>query len=304
MTEGSLVSVVMPAWNPNPEWLRQSVSSVLGEGLGRVELVVVDDGSIHPVEELLAEVDDPRLRVVRVDHGGVSRARNAGLSHVGGDYVRFVDCDDVVEPASASRLLALAGPATIAYGATQYCDAELRPSRTMTCELQGDVLKECLVGRLTVRLIGLLFPRAVVDAVEGWDESLSSSEDWDFVLRALEHADVRGERAVAGRYRKHADSVTGDPRAVAQGVIAVVDRYVARHQEIRGSRLERDAYLHARLVAAQVHRGDADEYLRGLMRVLALSPNAAVREAVAGVPPLVRGLAARARRARRERSAA
>ncbi|MGI8558878.1 MAG: hypothetical protein ACR2ND_11330 [Solirubrobacteraceae bacterium] len=67
-----LVSFVMAVWNPHQRWLRDAVGSVLAQRSCELELVVVDDGCREPVDGMLGDVDDPRLRIVRVPHGGES----------------------------------------------------------------------------------------------------------------------------------------------------------------------------------------------------------------------------------------
>jgi len=81
-TEAPLVSVVMCAWKPRGDWLHEAVAGVLADD-SDLELIVVDDGSPERVEALSRNIEDPRLIVVskiRVEHGGLSRARNAGIS--------------------------------------------------------------------------------------------------------------------------------------------------------------------------------------------------------------------------------
>lgn len=251
-----LVSILVAAWNPRRDWLLQAVGSALAEREVELELVVVDDGSVSPVAELLRDVDDPRLRVVRVAHGGESAARNAGIDEARGQWLRFVDADDATVPGSTARLLALSRrDGSIAYGSTTICDAELRPRWTMTSKLQGNLVEACLLGRFTVRMPSLLFPRAVVAAAGEWHTGFRVSHDWDFVLRALEHAPVRGEQAPATLYRKHGSSATADTRAGLEGGQLVVDRYFERHPEARGGALERRARARLEAQAARVLLG-------------------------------------------------
>src|SRR5437763_1547677 len=163
-----MVSLVMPVWRPNREWLEQAVRSALEQVDCSVELIVVDDGSPEPVAELLKGFVDPRLVLLRISHQGQSRARNAGIARANGDAFRFVDADDVLEPESTARLQRLSGPdGAIAYGSTLVCDPKLRPMRTFESTVQGDILIDCVLGRFDARIVSMVFPRRVVATVGG-----------------------------------------------------------------------------------------------------------------------------------------
>lgn len=245
---------MLAAWNPRRDWLLEAVASALDERDVELELLVVDDGSEPPVAELLAGVDDPRLRVLRVPHGGESRARNAGIAAARGDFFRFVDADDVLVPGSTARLLALAErePVSIAYGATVICDGELRPRWTMRADVQGRGDVACLLGRLFARVPAMLFPRAAVEAAGEWDPGFRVSHDWDFTLRALEHAPLRGDGLPAVLYRKHGGGATTATAAGLAGAQRVLRRWLERHPEARGTRLEQRATAALEAMRARV----------------------------------------------------
>lgn len=251
------VSVIMPVWRTRRDWLRESIDSVLEERGCDLELIVVDDGSEQPVEGCLGDLRDPRLRVLRVEHGGPYAARNAGIAEARGAFLRFMDSDDVVMPHSTARLLELAGDGGhIAYGATQICDDSLAPGPIATSEVTGDAAEESVLGRFHVFVVSIVFPRAVVEAAGPWSEhAFSVSGDWDFVLRALEQAPVRRLDEVVTLYRRHAASVTktADVAAGAAAAETVLAGYFSRHPEQRGSRLERRAYLRVHLDRAAAH---------------------------------------------------
>lgn len=239
-----LVSLIMPARQPRPDWFRAAVQSACAQRGVNVELIVVDDGSPEPVEALLGDVDQQRVRVLRVGHGGPSHARNAGLRGARGEFIRYVDADDLLEPDSTARLTALASAApgaAIAYGATMNCDAEMRPQSVMRSALRGWIAEDCLLYRFDVRCMSMVFPRAVVDAVGEWDVSLRHCQDWDYVLRALEHAPVRDDPQIATYYRRHGGAQTAKLAQALEFEPLVVDRYFERHPEQRGTRLERRA---------------------------------------------------------------
>lgn len=85
----------MAAYEAAPT-IRASVDSVLAQTDPRVELIVIDDGSAVPVSEILAAVDDPRLRIVRhARNRGISAARNTGLSEARAPLIAQLDADDL-----------------------------------------------------------------------------------------------------------------------------------------------------------------------------------------------------------------
>ena len=217
-----LVSLIMPVWSPRPEWLRAGVESVLAQTGCAVELIVVDDGCEPPVAEYLSDVEDERLRIVRVPHGRVSRARNAGIEVARGSWIRFVDYDDVIVVDSTSHLLALAdgNDRVITYGATAVCDENLRPLSVVASDLQGRVAEACLLGRFETTIHSLLFSRAVVDDIGPWEPAIVVSQDWDYALRGFEVAQVRGDRRIATYYRTHGGM---NSRDVNEGVNGISD---------------------------------------------------------------------------------
>jgi glycosyltransferase involved in cell wall biosynthesis len=287
--EGTLVSLVMPVWRPRREWLLQAVGSALAQRGCAVELVVVDDGNPEPVAELLAGVGDPAVRVVRIEHSGPSLARNAGIEAARGGLIRFVDADDVYEPGSTARLVALIeDDGVMAYGRTVFCDEELRPVWTMSSRREGRVVLDAVLGRFPVRIQSLLFPAAVVEAAGPWDPSFPVCHDLEFIVRALEHARVRSDPGVATYYRKHGGSVSSDIARGDDDIARVIERYFERHPEQRGTAVERRAVAWRHAVAARAHatRGMPRAAIRRLGRSFALDPRAGVGEAWAALPAL------------------
>lgn len=285
-----MVSLVMPVWKPNAAWFREAVRSALAENGCPIELIVVDDGSPEPAADLLSDIEDPRLTVVAVPHGGVSEARNAGIARAAGEAIRFVDADDVVEPGSTAHLLELSRPdGAIAYGSTLVCDIDLRPEKTVGANVQGDALVECLLGNFFVYITAMLTPRQVIEAAGGFEPDLDPNEDYDYVLRMLEHAPVRGDDLVASRYRRHAASVTGRRQAEEISVQRALDRLFERRPDLLGTAVERTARAQVQLdIATQMMRaGRFPASARHLSSALRLAPRRAAPRAatiVAGFP--------------------
>ena len=294
-----LVSHLMPVWKPRPEWLRAAVRGVLDQEGANVELIVVDDGNDEPVAPLLDDIGDPRLRVVRIPHGGASAARNAGLEHARGELIRYADADDYLPPRSTATLVALAAahPGSIPYGATLFCDEDLRPRWLMTSDIQGDAAEACVLGRFTTRVPAMVFPRAVVEAAGPWDTTLPVSADWDWAVRIYERAPVVGIREPMIWYRKNATSITSNRAAGRETALIVLERYLHRHPDRRGTAFERRA--RARVDAAEARvaltRRRPRDAAAPLGRALRVSPRAVLDEVAATVGPARQLLARRAR---------
>jgi glycosyltransferase involved in cell wall biosynthesis len=248
------VSLVMAVWNPRLDWLQAAVASALDQSGVESELLVVDDGNDPPVADLLSDIDNPRLRIERVPHGGAARARNAGIALARGRYVRIVDCDDVFPRDSTARLLELMSGRgdLITYGASMMCDAELRPLWKMSTAQQGDVASDCVRGRFYARPGGVLFPRALLE-LEPFDPSHGVSDDWEQMQRALEHAHARGTRATAHLYRRHGGGLTAAIEDGREDAQRIVEAYFERHPSKRGTRLERQALAMLDATAARVY---------------------------------------------------
>ncbi|MGE5093035.1 MAG: glycosyltransferase family 2 protein [Bacillota bacterium] len=100
------VSVIIPCFN-HGRFLRHAAESVLAQTLADLELIIVDDGSTDDTPAVLAGLDDRRVRTCRTSNRGVSAARNAGLDMVRGEFVAFLDADDLWEPDKLARQVAI-----------------------------------------------------------------------------------------------------------------------------------------------------------------------------------------------------
>jgi glycosyltransferase involved in cell wall biosynthesis len=109
-----LMSVVMPVYNAS-QYLDQAVESVLTQGVESLELLCIDEGSNDLSGEMLNAWTsrDKRVRLLKQQNAGLGAARNCGLDHSSGDYVVFVDADDLLLPGALKRMLAAAGESDV-----------------------------------------------------------------------------------------------------------------------------------------------------------------------------------------------
>ena len=104
MTEG-LVSVIMPSWN-TADFIAESISSVLNQTYPDWELLIVDDCSTDNTDEIVALFDDPRIKYFKNEHNmGAALTRNRALREAHGEWIAFLDSDDLWTPDKLVRQL-------------------------------------------------------------------------------------------------------------------------------------------------------------------------------------------------------
>jgi len=96
MRKNSLISVVIPFYG-RKDWLIEALKSVLNQTYKDFEIIVVDDGNPEDLTEVIRALDG-KIRYIRVNHSGRSRVRNIALENANGDYIAFLDADDIWLP--------------------------------------------------------------------------------------------------------------------------------------------------------------------------------------------------------------
>jgi glycosyltransferase involved in cell wall biosynthesis len=181
------VTVVIPTRDRWSLLCRHALRSALGQQGPEVEVVVVDDGSEDGTPDRLADVQDPRLLVVRHERPrGVSEARNAGVRAAHGEWVAFLDDDDLWSPDKLRRQLEAArtSGSDFAYAGAVWVDEELHvlnghtPPDPLT--LAGAVLRWNVVWGGCSNVVAR---RDLVLEVGGFDEELFQLGDWDLWIR-------------------------------------------------------------------------------------------------------------------------
>jgi glycosyltransferase involved in cell wall biosynthesis len=172
------------------DFARRALESALAQEDVAIEVVIVDDGSRVPVETG-PELHDSRVRVIKLpDRVGVSAARNAAISQARGEWVAFLDDDDLWAPNKLARQLEVAKQtgAEFIWTGQVVVDGDLRPQKAWSPP-SADGIAAAL---LEVNRIGgpscVIAKRSAIEAAGGFDEDLSLLADWDMWIRLLAHA--------------------------------------------------------------------------------------------------------------------
>ena len=106
MTETAKVSVIIPIYNAEG-FLRNCLDSVVNQTLRDIEIICVNDGSTDRSELILSEYrqEDSRIKLIRLENSGAGAARNRGIRSARGDYIAFLDADDLYPEAATLEKL-------------------------------------------------------------------------------------------------------------------------------------------------------------------------------------------------------
>ena len=206
--ETLLISVVVPAHASRPEWLRAAIDSVLHQTYTRWQLCISLDGVAAPeVEAYLTQLNSTEARVTlaRGENLGISGALNLGLEAAVGEYVAFLDHDDMLEPSALAHVHAelRERPVEILYSDEDYIDEDgLAVQPNFKPGWSPQLLLACMyMGHL------LVVSSPALEACGGFRSETDGAQDYDLVLRLTDKgARVAHIARVLYHWRRHSDS--------------------------------------------------------------------------------------------------
>lgn len=223
----ALVSIVMPTHN-RLGLLREAIDSVLQQSHRNFELLIVDDASGPATAALLRTIDDPRIRTFRRDrNGGGAAARNIGLARARGEYVTYLDDDNLIGKQWLRGLVwAFENDpdCDIAYGAMS-TDLERSEDRMPILALQPWDRQLLLLSNFVDQ--GQIAHRASLVSAS-YDEAIPEASDWDFVVRATAARDARRVPVVAIHYRTRHGGRISDADRMASRISVTQQRFTRR----------------------------------------------------------------------------
>jgi glycosyltransferase involved in cell wall biosynthesis len=212
-----LVSVIIPVYN-GERYLSYTLESVIAQTEKNWEIISVNDGSTDHSQTILEEyaMNYPdHIRVIPVNNGGVSRARNTGVSEARGTYIAFLDQDDLwmpqklqlqVEQFRSDKNL---GISYTNESIIDHTGSVVREKVLIFNEkLNRGFVFEYLVFENFIPISSVMLKRDLFIAIGGFDPRYSLAEDYDFLLKAVKKASVDYIDAPLLLYREHKESGT------------------------------------------------------------------------------------------------
>ncbi len=227
MNTASLVSVIIPCYN-QAHFVGAAIESVLAQTWPQREIIVVDDGSRDDPAAVVARYAGVQL--IRQTNQGVSAARNHGMRASQGEFLVFLDADDRLTPRALETHL-------------QHLQArpDCAPDWVMAAghyrEIAADgavlglPVQRCVTSEHYATLLGggdcvwlpgaVLYRRAVLEALGGWDTARSGCADFELYLRIAQRFPIACHDAIVAEYRQHLPSMSRNSAAMLLDALAV-----------------------------------------------------------------------------------
>ncbi len=198
-----LVSILMPAYNAE-RFIEPSIKSAVAQTWPRIETIIVDDGSTDDTLNLARQFESRSVKVESQINSGASAARNRALSMAQGDYIQWLDADDLLAPDKIDRQIVAArddSPAvlfssefgTFFYGTEK---ASFVPSPLWTDLKPVDWITTKFSENAWMNPAVWLVSRQLCEAAGPWNEQLSLDDDGEYFCRMV--MQCRGVRFVSG----------------------------------------------------------------------------------------------------------
>jgi len=204
-----LVSILIPAHNAE-KWIADTIRSAVAQSWRSKEIIVVDDGSADQTLQIARQFEAQSVRVVSQENQGAAAARNKALSLSQGDYIQWLDADDLLASDKIAKQMEAVNPGnqrtllSSSFGQFMYCPHRARFTPTaLWCDLSpAEFLMRKLGERVFMQTAVWLVSRELTEAAGPWDTTMISDDDGEYFCRILLASDgVRFVRDARVYYR-------------------------------------------------------------------------------------------------------
>ncbi len=233
----NLVNIIIPCYN-QAQYLPDALQSIYLQSHKNWECLIINDGSTDLTEQVAIEWQrkDSRFRTINKRNGGLSSARNAGLAEAKGDYIQFLDADDVIHPDKFKLQLASINP-EVNY-AISYCNYFSSKEKNLLEPFPYHISPEFKTKNYLIELINrwekslsipchcfLISNKILKENKITFDETLKNHEDWDFWMNIF-----RTNPAVfylpeqLATYRIHSSSMSRNYKQMKRGFMTAIKK--------------------------------------------------------------------------------
>ncbi|MDJ0736162.1 MAG: glycosyltransferase [Nostocaceae cyanobacterium] len=236
------ISVVIPVFN-GESTIFKTINSVLEQTFKNLEIIVINDGSTDATLDIIQSINDVRLQVFSYANAGLATSRNRGIEKANGDFISFIDADDLwtVDKLEVQyQVLQNNQNASVAYSWTDYIDETgnfLKAGRRIIAN--GDVYSQLLLRNFLENGSNPLISKEAINAVGGFDQTLAAAEDWDMWLRlAAKYEFVCVEKPQI-LYRISTNSMSTNLKRQETASLTVIEKAFADEKAIKIKHLKK-----------------------------------------------------------------
>ena len=246
------ISIIIPAYNAQ-KYIKQTIQSVLQQTYTDWELIIINDGSTDGTLEEVSNFSDSRLKIFNFPNAGVAISRNRGMSQASGEYIAFLDADDLwTSDKLISQLSALqANPeAAVAYSWVDYIDESGKFLYAgIHTRVNRNSYEQLLVRNILENGSNPLIKTEACRDVGNFEQSLTPAEDWDFYVRLAKKYAFVNVPLPQILYRISTNSGSTNVGKMEQKVLQVLERaYSQAPESLQPLRKKAQARLYEYLV--------------------------------------------------------
>ena len=221
------VSVIIPAYNAM-RYLPETVDSVMNQTFKDFEIIIVNDGSTDHIETWVTSFEDQRVTLITQPNQGASKARNTGIEHAQGEYLAFLDADDIWYPQKLQKQVnMIEGKPRVGVIYTWISSIDQHG------QARGQIRKNVAEGNVWATLIKHnivecgstpLIRRECFEKIGLFDESLSNIEDRDMWLRIACDYEFRVIKEPLVGYRQHSEGKSKNWDGSERSVLKLLEK--------------------------------------------------------------------------------
>ncbi|MGB6298580.1 MAG: glycosyltransferase [Rivularia sp. (in: cyanobacteria)] len=221
------ISIIIPVYN-GEKTIKETIESVLKQTFTNFELIIINASSIDATLSIISQIQDERIKIFTYPKANVAVNRNRGINYATGNYISFLDADDLWTPdklESQWQALQKNPQAGVAYSWTDYIDESskfLKSGRRV--KANGDAFSKLLLFNFLENGSNPLIRKQALEKVGNFDESLTAVQDGDMWLRLAAHYKFVCVENPQILYRTSANSMSTNVKRLEVASLQVIER--------------------------------------------------------------------------------
>lgn len=224
-----MISIIIPTYN-SAKFIVHALQSIFSQTYQDFEIIVIDDGSTDATKAVLEPYLD-RLYYVYQENAGESSARNHGLSLAKGEYIAFLDADDLYKPNKLERQLSVFlkdSSIDVVYNDVEVVDENLQFISILKSEevyeTEQDFLCMLLVRQIVPGPASIMLKRECIDSGIRYPEQYKNAEDYQFIIELAMHHRFKYLEEALYVYRRHSKNLTNNHEKQLKTEIEIIKK--------------------------------------------------------------------------------